>query len=167
MSVASLPRQDRLYPVDPELADRGADAADGGEAIGPVRLPALAAAGMRAVGHRGTLMAAARLTRESARILRGSSSIAPERADWRFRDPTWRDNAGYRRLMQFYLAWAEEVRQVVESADLEWRDAERARFLVTLITTALAPTNTLPGNPEALKRLLESGGRSLTRGARN
>ena len=35
---------------------------------------------------------AARLTREGVRIVRGSSQIAPERGDWRFRDPAWREN---------------------------------------------------------------------------
>jgi polyhydroxyalkanoate synthase subunit PhaC len=38
---------------------------------------------------------------------------------------------------------------------------------VTLITTALAPTNSLLGNCDALKRVLETGGMSLLRGARN
>src|SRR5207249_4769772 len=98
---------------------------------------------------------------------RGTSEIAPQRQDWRFRDAAWRDNPAYRRLMQLYLAWAQEVETVVERADLSWRDAERARFLASLITSALAPTNSLPGNPEALKRLLETGGGSLAKGAGN
>jgi polyhydroxyalkanoate synthase len=154
-------------PADPELTDRAVTAADGGEALGPVRLRDLATAGVRAVSHSGTVRGSGRLARESVRILRGSSEIAPERGDWRFRDPTWKDNPAYRRLMQIHLAWAREVSEVVEGADLNWRDAERARFLATLITTTLAPTNSLPGNPEALKRILETGGRSLVRGARN
>ena len=99
--------------------------------------------------------------------MRGASEIAPERGDWRFRDPTWRENPAYHRLMQSYLAWSAEVQEVVDGASLGWRDTERARFLATFVTTALAPTNTLPGNPEAIKRLLETGGTSLARGARN
>jgi hypothetical protein len=39
--------------------------------------------------------------------------------------------------MQLYLAWAKEVDDLVEPADLNWRDAERARFLATVITSAL------------------------------
>ena len=69
--------------------------------------------------------------------------------------------------MQSYLAWSAEVQEVVDGASLGWRDTERARFLATFVTTALAPTNTLPGNPEAMKRVLETGGASLARGARN
>jgi polyhydroxyalkanoate synthase subunit PhaC len=153
--------------ADPELTERAVTAADGGEALGPLRLRDLARAGARAVSHSGALRGSARLGRESAKILVGNSEIAPERGDWRFRDPTWRDNAGYRRVMQLYLAWVKEVSEVVEGADLNWRDAERARFLASLITTTLSPTNSLAGNPEALKHVLETGGKSLVRGARN
>jgi polyhydroxyalkanoate synthase len=35
------------------------------------------------------------------------------------------------------------------------------------VTSTLAPTNTLPGNPAALKRAFDTGGASLARGARN
>jgi hypothetical protein len=57
--------------------------------------------------------------------------------------------------------------ELVDSADLEWRDAERARFFMSIITSALAPTNTLPGNPAALKRAFETSGLSVLRGTRN
>jgi polyhydroxyalkanoate synthase subunit PhaC len=154
-------------PADTGLTARAVDAADGGEPLGAVGLGALAASGWRAVRRGGALRGTVRLTRESVRIARGSSQIAPQRQDWRFRDPTWRDNPLYRRLMQLYLAWAQEVEAVVERADLRWRDAERARFLTSLVTSALAPTNTLAGNPEALKRVLETGGASLVKGAGN
>ena len=153
--------------ADPGLTSPGVEAIDGSEASGPVAIPALLAAGARAVSHRGTVRASARLTRELARIARGASEIAPARGDARFRDPTWRENPAYHRLMQSYLAWSAEVQAVVDGASLGWRDTERARFLATFVTTALAPTNTLAGNPEAIKRLLETGGASLARGARN
>jgi polyhydroxyalkanoate synthase len=153
--------------ADSELASLGVDATDGGEASGPVAISELLAAGVRAVRHGGTVRSSFRLTRELARIARGGSEISPERGDWRFRDPTWRENPAYRRLMQSYLAWSAEVEEVVDRAPLSWRDTERARFLATLVTTALAPTNTLAGNPEAIKRLVETGGASLARGARN
>ena len=41
---------------------------------------------------------------------------------------------------------------------------EQARFVVNALTSALAPTNTLLGNPAALKRAFETGGRSVVRG---
>ena len=50
---------------------------------------------------------------------------------------------------------------------MEGRDAERARFVVSLFVDAMAPTNTLGGNPAALKRALDTGGTSLLRGLEN
>jgi polyhydroxyalkanoate synthase subunit PhaC len=153
--------------ADPELTARAQEAAGGGEALGAMRLNALAGSGLRALRHPGTIRGAARLTRETLRIVRGSSEVAPERHDWRFRDATWRENPAYRRLMQFYLAWSHEIEQLAENPDLEWHDTERARFLANIITSAGAPTNLLAGNPEALKRLLETGGGSLVAGTKH
>ena len=153
--------------ADPELTGRAQEAAEGGEALGAMRPNALAASGLRALRHPGTIRGAARLTRETLRIARGSSEVAPERHDWRFRDTTWRENPAYRRLMQFYLAWSHEIEQLAENPDLEWHDTERARFLVNIVTSAVAPTNVLAGNPEALKRVLETGGGSLVAGTKN
>ena len=49
----------------------------------------------------------------------------------------------------------------------DWRKRERARFLTGILTSAMAPTNTLIGNPAALKKAYETGGKSLVRGVQN
>ena len=41
---------------------------------------------------------------------------------------------------------------------------EQARFVLNAFISALAPTNTLLGNPAAVKRAFETGGRSVLRG---
>jgi polyhydroxyalkanoate synthase subunit PhaC len=41
--------------------------------------------------------------------------------------------------------------RLVSDADLDWRTTERARFAANMLTSALAPTNFLPGNPASLK----------------
>jgi polyhydroxyalkanoate synthase len=56
---------------------------------------------------------------------------------------------------------------MVESAEVDWHTAERARFAAAVLTSALSPTNTLLGNPAALKRAFETGGTSLVRGAQH
>ena len=43
----------------------------------------------------------------------------------------------------------------------------RARFVVALLVDALSPTNSLGGNPAALRRLVDTGGMSLVRGLEN
>ena len=109
-----------------------------------------------------------KLAGELAKVAVGRSDVEAERRDWRFKDPTWTSNAAYHRLMQGYLATCKAIGDLAEEADLsDWRQRERARFLVSVLTSALAPTNTLLGNPAALKHTLETGGGNLLAGARN
>jgi polyhydroxyalkanoate synthase len=104
------------------------------------------------------------LVSELARITIGRSSVAPPAKDWRFTNRTWSEHPVYRRLGQSYLAWSDSVRALVETADLDWRDAQRAMLAANLLTSAVAPTNFLPTNPEALERAWETAGKSLLRG---
>src|SRR5207302_890441 len=80
-----------------------------------------------------------RYSREAARVMAGWSDITAERGDWRFADPTWNENPVYRRLKQLYLAGVETLNGLVDDADVDWRTRERARFAVTVLTSAVAP----------------------------
>jgi polyhydroxyalkanoate synthase len=102
-----------------------------------------------------------------ARILAGRSRIQPDGRDARFSDPAWSGNPAYRRLMQTYLLLSAEARALVERTGLERPAADRALFALSLLTEAAAPTNTLLGNPAALRRAVQTRGRSLLHGARN
>jgi len=97
----------------------------------------------------------------------GRSQRAPDAGDRRFADPAFRDHAFYRRVMQAYLAWRQALHQLVDDVELDPKSRERGRFALTLLTEALAPTNTLVGNPAALKRAFETGGASLWSGLRH
>ncbi|SNR30956.1 PHA/PHB synthase family protein [Blastococcus mobilis] len=108
-----------------------------------------------------------RLGRDLGSIVRGTDRIAPPAKDTRFTDPAWSSNPGYRRLGQAYLAWGSSLTRLVdryEADGADWRDVERARFAVRALTSAMAPTNTLFGNPAALKRAFDTGGLSVLRG---
>jgi polyhydroxyalkanoate synthase len=59
------------------------------------------------------------------------------------------------------------VDDVITVANLAPADEQKARFATGLLVDALAPTNTLLGNPTALRRAFETGGLSLVRGGRN
>jgi polyhydroxyalkanoate synthase subunit PhaC len=107
------------------------------------------------------------LLAELGRIATGGSTLAPDPKDRRFADPAWRENAAYRALAQSYFAWANALHHFVDEARIDARNAERARFLVSLIVDALSPTNSLVGNPAALKKLLDTGGASLLHGLEN
>jgi polyhydroxyalkanoate synthase len=110
---------------------------------------------------------AGQLVRELLRISQGSSSVEPAKGDWRFTDPTWNQNPVYRRIGQAYLSFTESVDRLVDEAEKSGKGSGKARFAATLLTSAAAPTNFLPGNPAAIKRTFETGGRNLARGLRN
>jgi polyhydroxyalkanoate synthase len=98
----------------------------------------------------------------------GNSEIAPAASDKRFADPAFAQNPVYKRMMQSYLAWRSSLLDLVqEDQSIDWKDAEQLRFATMLITEALAPTNSLLGNPGALKHAFDSAGMSLFRGVRN
>ena len=154
--------------ADPIVAEQIADAVESGEPVGRIGVGAAAHSLASAARHsRGIGRRGAALGLESAKVLAGRSSVAPEKGDWRFKDDTWQENPAYRRLMQLYLEWSSTLMELVEDADVDWRNAQRARFAAEVLTTAMAPTNALLGNPAALKRMFETGGLSLARGARN
>lgn len=154
--------------ADSFITDAAIDAIQGAEAIGIPGPREMLGVGLRTVWRsRGGLRRGLRLGGEAARIIAGRSTLQPDPKDWRFKDPAWSDNPLFRRVMQLHLAAALELDLLVSEADLEWRDSERAQFLATLVSSTLAPTNFIGTNPAAMKRLFDSGGKSLIRGARN
>jgi polyhydroxyalkanoate synthase len=101
---------------------------------------------------------------ELGRIAAGASELAPGAGDKRFADPAWKQSAAYRALAQSYLAWGSALNRFVDEAKMEKRDAERVRFVTSLLIDAMAPTNSLAGNPTALKKFIDTGGESLAQG---
>jgi polyhydroxyalkanoate synthase len=106
------------------------------------------------------------LAGELTRVVRGRSALAPAPNDRRFDDPAWRDNPLYRRVLQSYLAACGETQNWVRSLGLAPRDEARARLMLGIVGDSLAPTNTLLGNPAALKSTLDTGGRNLVDGVK-
>ena len=153
------------------VADRVADSVTASE---PVAVPSLRSllGGLIGVVAQGGGLAreTTALGAELGRILLGTSEVAPTAGDRRFADPTWSENPYYRRLAQFYLAWGGSMSRLVdnlESRGQDWHRVELARFATGILVSALAPTNALASNPAALKRIYETGGKSLLRGLRN
>jgi polyhydroxyalkanoate synthase len=107
------------------------------------------------------------LVRELADVLRGASAQAPDPKDRRFAHDVWRESGYYRRLMQAFLAWRTTCNRILDRADATPEDRERARFVLSMITEALAPTNHLLGNPGAVQRIVQTRGRSLLYGLQN
>ena len=100
-------------------------------------------------------------------VLVGRSDVAPDPRDKRFAHPAWSDNPIYRRLLQAYLVEAEPSSTSSTRSSSTPKSRERARFAVSLLTEAAAPTNTLLGNPSALAKAVETRGRSVLTGVRH
>jgi len=145
-------------------------AADAVAATDPVAVPTIGglADGVAATLLQGSAVAKATvgLSAELVRIAIGRSEICPDRGDWRFKDPTWSENPFYKRVAQTYLASCRAVDSVLDEVEASGSRsrAERARFVMNVLTSAAAPTNTLLGNPGALKKTFEAGGANLVRG---
>lgn len=104
------------------------------------------------------------LNQEITASLTGQSLLEPEKGDKRFKDPVWTSNPAYRALMQTYLAWQRGIVGWIEALDLPERDKLRAKLVASLVTDAMSPTNSLGGNPAAMKTTLEKGGQNLIDG---
>jgi len=162
-STAAHPRDDKLTRPS-QVADQVAGAQP---AVGPQLhdLGAVARALMQLWFQRPdvAIEQVSRFWTEQLRILTGTSAIEPARDDHRFDDTTWKENPAYRQGMQTYLLLRNGLQQWIDSLALEHKESERLKFMVSLVTEALAPSN-WPTNPAALKRYLETGGASALRG---
>ena len=91
--------------------------------------------------HQTQLMA------ELVKVARGDSEITPGKGDRRFNDETWTQNPFYRSMMQSYLAVGTTMKQWLDSSDIDARQMERSRVILSNMMDALSPTNTLWGKP--------------------
>jgi len=114
------------------------------------------------VARRGVSLAG-----ELASIAAGRSAIAPGRKDRRFADPAWSSNPLLARAAAAYLAWAGTAESLLADAELDWRDNERMRFVLSNLIDAAAPSNSPLISPVAWKALIDTGGGSALRGLRS
>ncbi len=107
------------------------------------------------------------LAAELGKVVLGTSERAPSKRDRRFADPAWTHNPLMRRAVQAWLAAGDTARTLLTDAQLDWRDSERMTFLVDNVIDALAPSNNPLISPDAMKALIDTGGRSVPAGLRN
>lgn len=175
--------KDRSPPSD--RGDRGSGANGDTRGDDPADLPILGAnpfvgltrrqvasslsrLGRRLVVEPGTVVAGSLgAAQDLVKVAIGRSDLAPDRGDRRFSHDAWSSNPVYHRMMQSYLAQRRAILRVVDEVELDDKSRERARFAVSLLTEAVAPTNTLVGNPGALAKAVETRGHSLVSGVRH
>jgi len=95
----------------------------------------------------------------------GRPSAISLRQDPRFKHPTWAEDPYFDLLRQSYLItsqWAEGLVNAVEDLDPHTRN--KARFYMTQLVNAIAPSNWVFTNPELLHETFASDGENLVRG---
>jgi polyhydroxyalkanoate synthase subunit PhaC len=120
-----------------------------------------------AANPQSAFTAATGIMEESVKIMTGQSDLAPDPKDKRFMDPAWTFNPFFKAGAQYYLAIQKGVKSWIEDMGLDALERDRANFISQMVIDALAPTNSLIGNPTAQKRLVDSGGLSLIKGLQN
>ena len=106
-------------------------------------------------------------SRQMVEVAIGRSDVAPDHGDKRFNEEVWTNNRLFRRVKQGYLVQRNSMLNLVDDVDLDHKSRERARFALSLFTEAVAPTNTLLGNPTALAKAVQTRGQSLASGLRH
>ena len=156
--------EDPLVGVDPVSFLRSLAAAG----VALVKDPG-AAAGVAAANARLAIGSAAAVRASAGRAVGSESAgpVSPAAGDKRFADPAYADNPLYFLLAQEYLLSGQLVTELLDVAGLDTVPDTKARFAAKFIHDALAPTNTLLGNPAALRAAFDTGGKSVVRGAKN
>ncbi len=111
-----------------------------------------------------------KLWRQSAEKFIGipASVAATQDKDRRFRDDAWQQSAIYDFIKQSYLLNASWVQQMMhEAGRMDPKIAKSVDFYTRQFVDAVAPSNFLLTNPEALRATLESNGENLVHGLRN
>jgi polyhydroxyalkanoate synthase len=104
---------------------------------------------------------------ELGSIMAGKSERAPKAGDKRFADQTWKESSLHSGLLKAYLAWGEAVNGLVDKTSLSDIDKQRAHLVTDILIDAVAPTNTMLTNPAAVRKFIDTGGKSMWSGLKN
>jgi polyhydroxyalkanoate synthase len=154
----------------PELA---ANAAESTLAFNPLvglrgrDLGAAALALVDAVRRSDAIRGLGDYAREVRSIARGTSTVAADPKDRRYADPAWKTNAWSKRAMQLHVATEARLVRLLDGSALDDRRKKQARFLVSVVADALAPSNSPLLNPAVLRKTVETGGTHFVTGIRN
>ena len=97
----------------------------------------------------------------------GGEGEAAKAADKRFAAPDWQLNPAFRTLRELYLLASDWLLKQGDADDLSEAERLRLNFNLRQFVDAMSPSLLLLTNPQALHRLVETGGASVIDGMRN
>ena len=92
------------------------------------------------------------------------ASKAPTVKDKRFAAPEWQTNPLHAFNAAAYLLNARFLMSMADAVEATPRAKQKIRFAVQQMVDAMSPANFLVSNPEALQKIIDTKGESLTRG---
>jgi polyhydroxyalkanoate synthase subunit PhaC len=104
------------------------------------------------------------LWNQSLHATASSDQPAAKASDRRFAAPDWAANPASAFQSQMYLLNARTLMQMAHSVEGQEKTKQRLRFAVQQWVDAVAPSNYLALNPEALRKAVETQGESLNLG---
>src|SRR5215470_14852858 len=90
-----------------------------------------------------------------------------EHRDRRFIAREWREQPYFALLRDAYLLYCDYLRELGDQAQADEAGKKRLKFLLRQYLDAVAPSNFLATNPEAIRLALDSAGESLAKGLAN
>lgn len=88
-------------------------------------------------------------------------------ADRRFADPDWEKNPFFSYLKQSYLSVSKQLFDFVSKSDMDEETKFRMEFFMRQYIDAISPSNFALTNPEVVKTMIDTHGKSLADGMRN
>jgi len=104
-----------------------------------------------------------------SRVVLGGDPVPASHAsgDRRFAANAWRDQPYFALLKDAYLLYSDYIREITDLAQADPVTKKKLAFVANQYINAIAPSNFLATNPDALQLALESGGASIAQGASN
>ena len=87
--------------------------------------------------------------------------------DKRFADPAWKSNPFLHGAIEDYAVRQRAALQLIEASRLPEATRRKARFAISMMMDAIAPSNVPWLNPAVVKEAMNTGGASLVRGLQN
>ena len=97
----------------------------------------------------------------AARLQRGEPAPLEDR---RFADKAWQEQPASQWMAQAYLTSSRALQRMADAVEGDPQTRERVRFAIMQWVDAMSPANFLALNPQAQRRMVESGGESLRQG---
>jgi polyhydroxyalkanoate synthase len=160
--IGEMPVEEFSYGVDLS----GADPAALLDALRAVTLDVMSDP-LRMTALTSSLMLAEQNVAMNALLRMQGESPTPVGAangDKRFSDPAWKSNPFLISAVEEFLVRRQYALQLVESSRLPEATKRKARFAITMMMEAVAPSNLPWLNPAVVKEAIDTGGTSLLRG---